>query len=231
MHIVVVDVSHMGMWHLGQWYLGQWDSGKCNVGQCHSGQLSLSPNFVCHLNQLFFVTKVIFCRPCLRQDLWLRPRVWPPAFRALSQNFSGFSWRAPRTPSPWTALLDALPRDPPTAGTPTFPFFFSSPATIFILSSLCCGSSRGNFGGELQTCTFTGPGAAKHHPNSHEQTPKRGEKERKLWREGEKSAKFWAPTFRGLTAFWGPTVPLPSSLLVGEKLLPKKLKSCSQKIA
>ena len=55
-------------------------------------------------------------------------------------------------------------------------FFFSSRNnfhSFFLLS--------GNFGGELLTCTFMGPGAAKHH---QKKTSKRGEKERKVWEEG-----------------------------------------------
>ena len=45
---------------------------------------------------------------------------------------------------------------------------------------------------ELQTCTFQGPGASKHHPNSTRRPSKKGKKERKLWRERDKKkAKFW----------------------------------------
>ena len=48
----------------------------------------------------------------------------------------------------------------------------------------------------LQTCTFQGPGASKTPPKFHEETPKRGKKERKLWRK-KKARNFGPPTLRG----------------------------------
>ena len=50
---------------------------------------------------------------------------------------------------------------------------------------------------ELRTCTFQGL-ALQTPPKFHEKTPKREKKERKLWRERKKSAKFWAPHPSGL---------------------------------
>ena len=60
---------------------------------------------------------------------------------------------------------------------------------------------------ELQTCTFQGPCASKTPPKFHVRTPKREKKERKLWRGGKKSAKFWAshPSGPHLFKVWAPT--------------------------
>ena len=89
---------------------------------------------------------------------------------------------------------------------PQFRSFFPSPATIFIFSSLLDFLSWNyvhvwalglhTTTRELQTCTFQGL-SLQTPPKFHEKTPKREKKERKLWREREKSAKFWAPTLRG----------------------------------
>ena len=66
-----------------------------------------------------------------------------------------------------------------------------------------------------------GPGASKSPPRFNEKTPKRGQKERKMWREREQKARnFGPPTLRGPTLrsptlrcpiFLGsPPPPLPS---------------------
>ena len=128
-----------------------------------------------------------------------------------------------------------FPPDPPSAGplrrttlfvtAQNFALFFSLPATIFILSSLSWGVLSLNFGGvlksrtlKLQTCTFQGPGASKTPPKFHERTPKREKKERKLWRGGKKSAKFWAPHPSGPPTLPGPIPeagPHPSPTILG----------------
>ena len=64
--------------------------------------------------------------------------------------------------------------------------------------------------GELQTCTFQGPGAS-HTTKIPRKDPQERKKERKMWREREKSWKFWAPpppTLRGPT-LRGPTIRGP----------------------
>ena len=43
-----------------------------------------------------------------------------------------------------------------------------------------------------QTCTFQGPGIQKHHQNSTKGPLREGTKERKMWWESKKRAKFWA---------------------------------------
>ena len=46
---------------------------------------------------------------------------------------------------------------------------------------------------ELQTCTFQGPGASKHHQNSTRRPPERHRNSETVAGKGRKSAKFWAP--------------------------------------
>ena len=56
---------------------------------------------------------------------------------------------------------------------------------------------------ELQTCTFVGPGASKHHPKTTRR-PEEREKERNWWWETEEKARNFGPsTLRGAT-LWGP---------------------------
>ena len=54
---------------------------------------------------------------------------------------------------------------------------------------------------ELQTCTFDGRGASKHHQKNHEKTHSEKQKRAKLVAgDGKKNAKFWAlPPLRGPT--------------------------------
>ena len=105
-------------------------------------------------------------------------------------------------------VQDLLPPSvgPPSAGPPKISRFFSSPATIFIHSSLSLGVFSWNFGGvcwrgpsnvhvwALQTCAFQGPCA------SNTRRPQEREERKKIVAgEGKKSAKFWAPTLLGAT--------------------------------
>ena len=52
-------------------------------------------------------------------------------------------------------------------------------------------------GVELQTCTFQGLSASKHHQDCTKGPPREGRKERNMWREREKRAKFRAVRRRG----------------------------------
>ena len=52
---------------------------------------------------------------------------------------------------------------------------------------------------ELQTRTFDGPDASKHHQKTTRRHPERHKKEQKWERRGKNSAKFGAPTLRGPT--------------------------------
>ena len=67
---------------------------------------------------------------------------------------------------------------------------------------------------ELQTCTFQGTYASKHHQNSTRRPPKRHRNSETVAGKGRKSAKFLAPpTLRGPTfgapPFWAPPFGAP----------------------
>ena len=135
----------------------------------------------------------------------------------------------PEPPSagpPSAGLPSARPPSagPPFAGPPKISlFFFSSPATVFILFSLSCCSFSLNFGGvfedrDRQMCTFglsgrphqTGPPGLAHDnprtPNAALQTPpKFHEKDQKRWKNNEKlwrEREIRGPTFRSPHFFW-----------------------------
>ena len=58
---------------------------------------------------------------------------------------------------------------------------------------LCAAGARTRQPDNSKRAHFSAPALQKPHQNSTKRPPKREKKERKLWREREKSAKFWAP--------------------------------------
>ena len=83
---------------------------------------------------------------------------------------------------------------PGRVGEPRFSRFFSPPFCSFFFSLSLWWSSR-------EMCAFEVPGLQKHKNST---TPREGRKEWKLWREREKSAKFWAVRERGGPSEGGP---------------------------
>ena len=142
---------------------------------------------------------------------------------------SKFSWVRPKFGrSPDSPPLDPSPDSTPSAGPPSAGppkislFFFSSPATIFILSSSLGGHFVEFWPGfhttarEPKRAHFRVPALESHH-QFHETTPKRGRKNENSGEREKKSAKFWAPhpsgpfgppTF-GTLAFGDPRNPPP----------------------
>ena len=59
---------------------------------------------------------------------------------------------------------------------------------------------------ELQTCTFQGPGASKHHQNSTNGPQERERRKKIVAGGGKKSGKFWAPHPWGLPPFGASTL-------------------------
>ena len=130
---------------------------------------------------------------------------------------------SPGPPSPRTLRGTAPPRDRSSARPPKIShFFFPSPATIFILSSLSWRFSYfvgGVFEGrDPQTCTFQGSRASKHHQNATRRLP-REEERKKLWREREKHEILGSPPF-GAPRFGAPPCGLRGPIFLGSPLLP-----------
>ena len=127
------------------------------------------------------------------------------------------------TALPGTALpLDRPSPGPPFPGTAqNFALFFPLPPQNSFFSSLSWRSSPKPPGlhttaREPKRAHLSAP-ALQTPPKFHEKTPREGRKERILWREREKSAKFWAPhpsdphlqapTFSWV---WAPTLLVPT---------------------
>ena len=170
--------------------LGQFDLGQFDLGQFDLGQFDSGQFLVAQT----FLNCVVWCG-----------EVWCVVCGVVC---SRFSWVRPRFAPPSVG--------PPSAGPPKISRFCSSPATIFIHSSLSLGVFSWNSGGvcwrgpsnvhvwALQTCTFQGPRA------SNTRRPQEREERKKIVAgEGKKSSKFWAPTLLGATLRGHPSGPHP----------------------
>ena len=119
-------------------------------------------------------------------------------------------WPEGSAPSPKLGCLAQVGHDrgPAGWGAQKCCAFFPSPTTIFFLSSLSWGSSRGilvvflKAGVSLDSprtpnVHILGPHRFRHHQNSTRRPQEREKKERKLWWESEKKAKIWAVLVEG----------------------------------
>ena len=118
---------------------------------------------------------------------------------------------------------------PPPSDRPKFRSCFSLSRHHFHSFSLVGGRRRGSTRQPKNSkrAHFKAP-ALQTPPKFHERTPKREEKERKLWREGKNTRNFGPPSLRSPTLWALPSPPIPTHTIWPNSVWPNSVEKIGQ---